>query len=290
MDSLVRKIKKLQRITPNTSWLDSQRSFLLYEIARTENQKQEKARKRFLIFPVFNLNKLFRPAFAIALASVVVVSSVATIGVISASQTSLPGDLLYTVKTTVEKTQLTFTSDAASRTKLSMKFATQRMDEVAQMMDKPSKSQDVGTTVKKFTQEMVTVQQNINNLRQTDTQKAVEVAKLVQTQTPIYEDLLNQSAEKLSYLLPEDREQVAADINQALQEVDKTKQITDELAGSGEVQGTGTEENQNPGEIITPATPEETDSDSASFEEIQEPVPTEQDTTTQIETQSQVEQ
>jgi len=290
MDSLVRKIKKLQRITPDASWLDSQRSFLLYEIGRARAQEQERQGKRFLIFPVFSFKKLFRPAFAIALASVVLVSSVATVGVISASQSTLPGDFLYPVKTVIEKTQLTFTSGPESRTKLSMKFATQRIDEVAQLIEQPAKGQNIGNTVKKFTQEMVTVQQNINTLKEQNTEKAVEMAKLVQTQTPIYEDVLNKSAERLSYILPEDREQLAADINQALQEVDKTKQITDELAGSEAAQNTEQDKTQNPGEIITPSTDEKVESGSMPFENIQNTAPAVPENQTKQETQPQVEQ
>jgi len=287
MDSLVRKIKKLQRITPSTSWLESQRSFLLYEIGRAKNQEQEKGRKSFLTFPVFNLKKFFRPAFAFALASVIIVSSISTVGIISASQNTLPGDFLYPVKTAIEKTQLTFSSGTESKTKLSVKFASQRIDEFSQLMDKPEKGQNIGTTVKKFTQEMVTVQKNINTLKEQNIEKAVEMAKLVQTQTPAYEDILTKSTEKLSYILPEDREQLAADINQALQEVSKTKEITDKLAEEQNSSSTSdTNQNENPGEIITPTTEDKIESSSVPFESIQEPVNSDQ---TQQETQTQVE-
>lgn len=291
MDSLVRKIKKLQRITPSASWLESQRSFLLYEIGRAQNQKQEKARKTFLSFPVFNFRKLFRPAFAVALASVVLISSISTVGVISASQNTLPGDLLYPVKTVIEKTQFTFTAGPESRTKLSVKFASQRIDEFSQLIDKSDKGQDIGNTVKKFTQEMVTIQQNINTLKNKDSQKAIEVAKLVQAQTPIYEDILIKSTDKLGYVLPDEREQLAADINQALREVNRTKEITDELAGTEIPQTTTTNEIQTPGEIITPVTNDTIESSSIQFESIQEPVKTEQvpESVPIQDTQSQVE-
>jgi len=289
MDSLVRKIKKLQRITPSASWLESQRSFLLYEIGRVKNQKQEEERKTFLTFPVFsffNLKRLFRPAFAVALASVIIISSISTVGVISASQNTLPGDFLYPVKTAIEKTQLTFSSGTESRTKLSVKFASQRIDEFSQLMDKTDKGQNIGTTVKKFTQEMVTVQQNINTLKEQNVEKAVEMAKLVQTQTPVYEDVLTKSAEKLSYILPDEREQLTADINQALQEVSKTKEITDKLAEEQTTSVTNdANQNQNPGEIITPITQDKIESSSIPFESIQEPASSNPDTIQNTQTQ-----
>ena len=163
MDVIIRKIKHLQRIKPNASWLQSQRSFLLSEIARS--QKPIKEKKPFLVFPLFNFSKIFRPAFAIAFSVIVLVTSLGTIGVMNAAQNSLPGDLLYPVKTVLEKTQFTFTTDDASRTKLSIKFATQRMDEFNQLIDKSEKTEDIQKTVKKFTQQMVAVQEEMNSLK-----------------------------------------------------------------------------------------------------------------------------
>lgn len=264
----MRKIKKLQRIEPNSSWLQDQRSFLLYEISRPK--KEEKTKKSVLAFPVIDFSKIFKPAFAFALTSIVLVSSIGTVGVISASQNTLPGDFLYPVKTAVEKTQLTFTSSPESRTKLSIKFATQRIDEFTQLMQKPDKGEDIGKTVKSFTKELVTVQQNINNLKEKNIEKATEVAKLVQAQTPIYEDVLIKSAEKLGYVLPEEREKITEDINNALEEVSKTKEITDELAGKETTQS-DIQENQTEteGEIIIPNPEEKIESESIPFESIQ---------------------
>jgi hypothetical protein len=266
MDVLVRKIKKLQRIEPNASWLESQRSFLLYEISRPK--KEEKQRSSILAFPILNFSKLFKPAFAFALTSIILVSSITTVGVISASQGTLPGDFLYPVKTAIEKTQFTFSPSPESRTKLSIKFATQRIDEFTQLMEKPDKGEDIGKTVKNFTKELVTVQQNINTLKEKNMQKATEVAKIVQAQTPMYEDVLIRSTEKLGYVLPEEREQIAADINHALEEVSKTKEITDELAGENTTQTTP-EENSTPEEIIIPTPEEKVESESIPFENIQ---------------------
>lgn len=267
MDILVRKIKKLQRIEPNASWLESQRSFLLYEISRLK--KEEKIKKSILAFPFFNFSKIFKPAFAFALVFVVLVSSVATVGVISASQDTLPGDFLYSVKTVIEKTQLTFTSSPENRTRLSIKFATQRIDEFTQLIEKPDKGKDIGKTVQKFTQEMVAVQQNIAMLKEKNIQKATEVAKIVKAQTPIYEEALNKSTEKLGYVLTAEREKITADINHALEEMNKIREITDELAGNQNAQTTTEEQNQEPEQIITPTPDEKVESSSASFETIQ---------------------
>jgi len=268
MDALVRKIKKLQRITPDTSWLESQRSFLLYEISRAKETQQRK--RAILAFPLFNFFKVFKPAFAFALIAIVLISSISTIGVISASQQSLPGDFLYPVKTALEQTQLTFNPSPESRTKLSIKFASQRIDEITQLMEKPDKTKDIQKTVQKFTQEIVSAQQNISALKEKNAQKALEIAKIVKAQTPAYEEVLNKSADKLSYILPEERETISANINQALEAVGKIKEITDELTKDESLSAPQSEpEQSSEQEIITPLPEQKIESNSIPFESIQ---------------------
>lgn len=273
MDIIIRKIKHLQRIQPNTSWLARQRSFLLSEIARTQKPvKQE--RKPFLVFPLFNFSKIFRPAFALAFSIVILISSLGTIGVISAAQNSLPGDLLYPVKTVLEKTQFTFTADSANRTRLSVKFATQRIDEFNQLIDKSEKKEDIQKTVKKFTQQMVNVREEINTLKQKNAKKAAEVAKLIQAQASAYEETLVKSTEKLGYILPGEKEDLQKNINQALEELNKIKEITQRLTEETTTEFTeppkeGTE-NINPEEVLVPGKEiEQIESPSTQFENLQ---------------------
>jgi len=268
MDALVRKIKKLQRITPDASWLLSQRSFLLSELERIE-LKEKEGKKSVLTFPILAFSKIFRPAFAFALGVIIFISSIATVGVMSASQSTLPGDFLYPVKTVIEKTQFTFTSGSENRTKLSIKFASQRMDEFTQLMDKPEKGIDIGKTVKKFTEEVVAVRENITALKEKNVQKAVEVAKLIQAQTPIYEELLIKSTEKLGSILPGEKEQIAEDINNALIEINKTNEVTDKLAEEQKKEQNNGEEQQAPGEIIIPRDTDNVESPSIQFENLQ---------------------
>jgi len=273
MDIIIRKIKYLQRIQPNTSWLQSQRSFLLSEISRS--QQQVKERKNLLVFPLFNFSKIFRPAFALAFSIIVLASSLGTVGIISAAQNSLPGDLLYPIKTVLEKTQFTFTADQASRTKLSIKFATQRIDEFNQLIDKSESKENIQKTVKKFTQELVNVQTEINSLKQKNAEKAAEVAKLIQAQTPIYEDTLIKSTEKLGYILPgeKEKEDLRQNINQALEEVNKTREITNGLVEPAQspedIEAGPPGSESSGGEIIVPIEPGVVESQSMQFENLQ---------------------
>ena len=264
---IVKKIKELKRVQPDSSWLSSQKSFLLSEISRMQEQK----RKPSLVLPLFNFNilKLLKPSFAIALMVVILISSVITVGAIGVAQNSLPGDFLYPVKTAFEKTQLTFATSQETKTKLSIKFATQRMDEFTQLMDKPEKKKDIENTVKEFTAQMINVQEGIDKLKEKNEEKATEVAELIKNQTSAYEETLINSTEKLGYILPEDKEGIREDINQALTEIGKVSQISEELTEKSDV----VEPSEGPGEeILVPAENVEEVIESESFENLQEEV------------------
>ncbi len=271
---IIKKIRSLRQVKPNSSWLLDQRSFLLSQISEEENIKK----KPSLVLPLFNFNlfKIFKPSFAIALAIIILVTSLATVGAISAAQNSLPGDFLYPLKTAFEQTQLTFTPGEASKTKLSIKFATQRMDEFTQLVDKPEKKKDMEKTVKDFTAQMVAVRENIDKLKQKNAEKAAEVAKLVKSQTPIYEETLIKSSEQLAYIIPEDKEDIKKNIDQALIEVNKTKEMTEGLV-IPEQSVEETEEvlqpsNEGEGQVLVPAEEEGIESPSVQFEDLEEKI------------------
>lgn len=266
---IVKKIKSLRQVKPSSSWLLHQKSFLLSEISKDEESKKEPS----LVLPLFNFNlfKIFKPSFAIALAIVILITSLATVSAISAAQNSLPGDFLYPVKTAFEKTQLTFTPGEANKTKLSIKFATQRMDEFTQLVDKPEKKKDMEKTVKEFTAQLVNVQEGIDKLKQKNAEKAAEVAKIVKNQTPVYEETLIKNSEQLAYIIPEDKEDIEKNIDQALMELDKTEEMTEELVPSSASDEAleDKQEAESGGKPLVPAEEEGIESPSIEFENIQ---------------------
>jgi len=222
---IVKQLKNLRKIRPSASWLKSQRSFLLSEIAF----KKEEERKSIFAFPVFNISKLFKPAFAIAMVLIVFASSLGTIGVISAAQNSLPGDPLYALKTAFEKTQMTLASSDTNRVELSIKFATQRMDEFTQVASKPEKKDNIEQSVKNLNAQLVTVQESMDKLQEKNSEKAAEVAKLISSQTDTYKETLIKTSEQLAYMMPEEQEKIKTEIDQALVEVNKTQEKANQI-------------------------------------------------------------
>ncbi|MBU4284981.1 hypothetical protein KKF60_00590 [Patescibacteria group bacterium] len=251
---IVKQLKNLRKVRPSTSWLESQRSFLLSKIA--QNKPEEK--KSIFTFPIFNISKLFRPVFVVAMVLIVFASSLGTIGVISAAQNSLPGDALYVLKTTFEKTQMTFAYGDQNKVELSIKFATQRMDEFAQVASKPEKRDDIEKTVQNLNAQLVTVQENMDKLKDKNSEKAAEVARLISNQTNSYKETLIKTSNQLAYLMPEESKKIKAEIDQALIEVDKTQEKAEQIIKTEEDK---TEETPVEETIISP---------SSSFEEVNE--------------------
>jgi hypothetical protein len=66
-----------------------------------------------------------------------------------ASQTALPGDALYPVKTSLELTQVALTGDAYNRAQLYLRFAQRRMDEITKLLEQ-GRYRDVGQAADEF--------------------------------------------------------------------------------------------------------------------------------------------
>lgn len=258
-DFVVKKIKSLKQIRPDSSWLLDQKSFLLSEISPSSPS------------PLFNFNvlKIFKPSFAIALATIVLITSLATVGVIWAAQDSLSGDFLYPVKTALEQTRLTFTPGQENKTKLSIKLATERMDEFTQLINEPEKKQDMEKTIKSFTAQIVSVRENVDKLK---AEGKAEVLRLVKVQTSLYEEALIESSDKLAYIFPEDKEDLEKNIDEALIEVSKTEEAT-----KGAIKELDSEELPSFDEdIVIPAKEEGVESPSMEFENLNQEPPLEE--------------
>ncbi len=265
---IVKQLKNMKKVRPSSSLLNNQRSFLLSEIARIQKTSQtfqtsQTKGKTVFSFPIFNISRFLKPAFALAMFLVVAASSLGTVGLISAAQNSLPGDFLYAIKTTVENTQMTFAGTEENKVKLSIKFAGQRVDEISQIAGNPEKKNNVGQTVKNFTEQLVMVQDEMNKLKINNAEKAIEIAKIVSEQTNAYKESLIKTNEQLAYLMPEERTKIKTEIDQALIEVNKAQERSDEIINPIEESKTKIEN-----EIIVPLEEEQIESESIPFEEI----------------------
>jgi len=141
------------------------------------------------------------------------------------------------------------------------------MDEFTQLANKPEEKEDTKKSIQDIQTHLVSIQDKISKLKETNAEKAAEVAKLVKAQVEVYEETLIDQSEQLAYIIPEDEEEIRKDINQALEEVGRTMRLSQGLIPEQEIE----EETIVPEaeEILVPAESIERGIESESFDNIE---------------------
>ncbi len=71
----------------------------------------------------------YRSIIIIAVIALLLLGGIGITG--AAAQSAIPGDALYSVKTSIEQTRLTLAKDAGDRAELKLSFAEQRLEEIS---------------------------------------------------------------------------------------------------------------------------------------------------------------
>jgi len=165
---LIKKIRELKRIEPNVGWMDSTRNELITKIELNEGAD-------FVKIGFFQwLKQPQVVALTLCLALILFGGPWMTL---KASQSSLPGDLLYSVKKISEDVQTTIASDSG-RVGLQAEFASRRLEELnkitydsSSLEEKTKKSEQV---INNFKDNLAQVSQNVNKISK---EEAVIVAQ-----------------------------------------------------------------------------------------------------------------
>jgi hypothetical protein len=235
----LRSIKKVKgQVNPDHLWVSKNRSELINKISSTVNNKEENknifknAEQWFTLFMPNKAIAFARPVMTVVLAIVLTTGGWA----ISAKASgSLPGDTLYGVKIATEKVQKkmkTIVVEKEQEAEIHFKFAQRRLDEVkdVQINEKEASEEKVKKNVSKaiklakesveLAAESVEVTKEENkkeNTEKIDTEKAVEVAKIV-----------NKEAGEIAEKIKEIKE-TGVDVED-LDEIDETTQIVDDVS------------------------------------------------------------
>ncbi len=184
---LVKQLGALEAIKPRTEWKEKTRDILLSQIrAQGASQRQS---SQILAGANAYVHDALHSAYRMTLGSLferpLVLSgvlSVLVVGVVSvavASQSSIPGDPLYTVKRTHEQLRVAIVSPEG-RPSLQLELAEKRLQELDTLSNRPISDEQKATTAQALT---LTAQQNISNandeldqLKKEAPKKAVDVA------------------------------------------------------------------------------------------------------------------
>lgn len=205
---LIKKIKQLKKIQPSQEWLDLTRHNLTSQISFEEKDR----------------GWLREPqSFALAICLLLIFIGGPWL-MVKASQTSLPGEMLYSIKKASEGIQATVASEE-SKAQLQVEFASRRLEELTKITEDsfPSeeKTEKVKEVVDKLKDNLAGASVYANKISK---EKAIAVAK---------------KTKKISEDLDRTKEEAPAEIKEDLAEAEKTieeinNQILAVLTGEGE--------------------------------------------------------
>lgn len=142
----------------------------------------------------------------------ILVITVLMIGGISVTQAAakiaIPGDALYSLKTTLEQTHLNLAQDAGDRAELKMGFAEQRLEEIAKLIEEGRYS-EVAKAVLAFEADIHSALIEVNTIAKSDPTRASELALGITS-------ALTRYAQVLGVMAASAPESVQAEITRAL--------------------------------------------------------------------------
>jgi hypothetical protein len=166
---------------------------------------------------------------------------------VAASETSLPGELLYSVKRQKEQLQLSLVRDKETRTSMRLEFASRRIDEIdrvaAQVATEDSapveqnaqKKQAVKLALQEFSKEIESINNDLVNTEIESVGEKLKVVSLVDQEVAKYQTILN---DKIKIVLTENEignAEIEASVQAALEQTQGTKDaVVTALSGSPE--------------------------------------------------------
>jgi len=167
---LIKKIKGLRGIRPAQEWLDSTRHNLITQIDFDKHAH-------------FSFNWLKQPQMAALVICLVIIFIGGPWLSMKASQTSLPGELLYSVKKISEDVQATVASDSA-KANLQAEFANRRLEELNKITDNSfspeEKTQKTKQIISDFKDNLAQISQNVSKVPKEGIAAVAERTKKIQ--------------------------------------------------------------------------------------------------------------
>ena len=152
------------------------------------------------------------------------------ISMANASQSALPGDKLYPVKLSVEKTQLALAFGADQRASLQMEFTSRRLEEMVEVSAQlhELEPQTVQLAVERFKNEVATIQQELSNDDASTDAATKELAKAVGRNAEAYTTTVTSTAAELSEEVVEEVEEIIEEAKEQAVEVIITAHETEQ--------------------------------------------------------------
>ena len=152
-------------------------------------------------------SKRIKALIFIILIALVLVGSIGATSV--AAKSAIPGDALYSLKTTFEQTQLMLSKDAANRAQLKIVFAEERLEEISKLV-KEGRYLEIKQTVLDFETAINGALFEVEAVTKSDPVQAAQLASAITASLTKY-------AEVLTGLAASVPEVIQAEVNRALE-------------------------------------------------------------------------
>lgn len=146
---LIRQLKELREVEPRKDWVlfTKKRIFAIAEEAETEPKAG-----LLSFFPFFKYKLAFAP----------IVSVLIIIGLFGFTQSTIPGDFLFSIKKLTETAQITFSSEV-EKPRTYLKLANKRLEELSRIADS-NQVRNLEPTIKEFQLNIVQATKNLEEM------------------------------------------------------------------------------------------------------------------------------
>ena len=236
---LISELRKLTKdISPRSEWVTLNRDVLLQQInSKHKLQAQSVGFGGYVdLFNQILRQRIMEPAVMMLLVLGVFLGSSLTI---NAAFYSLPGDNLYPVKITLERTHVALVADQEKKVELKIEFAQKRVAEFSKIIaqnDTPAvKKRRIAAVAKEFKNNVVAVNDELAKIADDDLGNgaggAVSIALTVSKKTEELARSFDKTAEELSEVEKSEVEEIVAEAVESAQETsDAAQQIVDDAA------------------------------------------------------------
>ena len=239
------KLNTLKSIEPSESWVVDTKEKVLSEApifgrkSVLENNIDKKSNLGFNLQDLFQnltFKKLMVPAFSLVF---VLSTGFFTVG---ASKSSLPGDLLYSIKIINEDAALIIASKDKKAT-IEMEHAGKRLEEMAEISKKTSdieQQKKIGQLMERFEEKMESANDNLTKIDKSG--EKAKIARTINTQSEKYTEVLAKTVEDLPVVV---KDEILEEVAKAIDSNEKIyltslAVITDDVS----------EEDQNDGDVL----------------------------------------
>ena len=177
----IQAIRKASKKTkPDPNWVASTRSTLLMQVKNStpeqiKNTTYFKHKYNFFI-PRFEFNILINKTLSTIVAIILVIFGGIFYSV-SASERSLPGDFLYSVKLAKEQAQLAMEDDSVNKIKLKVSFTEKRVKEIKALVAKKSNKQNVIQATEILKSDLHTIKEQLHTVKEDKKSQSSSIIK-----------------------------------------------------------------------------------------------------------------